>query len=957
MALHLREKSTRVSMTMLGGFVALFILLAQPLLNLPAVFAVAGTPGSVVINEFSSGTSMDWVELYNTTESPVDVTNWVLRDSTSNNQKAKLTGTIAAHGFLSVDFAGYLNDGSADTVRLFDDTDTTLIDSVHYGNGGDVAIPSSTQFAARTTDGAETWELRAASTRDATNSQTPIAASPEIPTAITNTNTSATYDTLQQAIDAATAGDVLRINEDLTVSQRVNITKLLTIDGQNHTLSPNFTGPGAGNANNATLGILANNVTLKNLVVDGANGTALHGIITYQVTGISLNSLVLKNNDRNGLVVNGSTVAVDSITTANNGWGGIDVDLGSGVTQPALLTVTGVSVHNESGADIYVDDDTKAVGVNAPGYQWKRSGWDGRDNDRIYILAPVVSSIKYTERISGDEVKSGKVTNEKQFTFDLRPTNGAVRYQLKYWNDIAGSSFKQNTPWAPTNLAAAGKMAENGVYKDQLTQGEGKHYFSFSACDADGVCSEFTDPFVVTYDATAPAAPVIASPKQNQFFVAAPIRASWSAVTDPSGIAQYQIQYIYADGHTFSGDACDGTMACRSVSGSQTWRDHAPGTSEQGKVTIKVRAIDQAGNMGAWSAPVAYTYDQTKPIAAISGARQTSATNVEFNGYVGDANFSHYYCWLTKKTGGEIADTRGANCVTTWAKDLQKNGNPATATNQGGGTATTPVYLGNFNIDGLDSGEYIIHLMAKDRAGNMSSEVKTTVLIDRTAPSIFISDIKAEGATVTIKGTSDTQPVRVQVGERSQEVQPDVNGEWVAVFNDIESGTYTVEVSASDGINTGSVTRSPGVTVVAGIVEEKPVSMPAPIVPSLPPIETSRSTPNQPGVVARLMPFARTFGITAVPGIDNVLGVATDDAAAAAPVDAPEVQGVETKRDTYQPSSDTDTSDVLATTATRKGWSLADVAWYWWLALLAAAGATIWMIAAWRRRRAEEAEY
>ena len=118
--------------------------------------------------------------------------------------------------------------------------------------------------------------------------------------------------------------------------------------------------------------------------------------------------------------------------------------------------------------------------------------------------APVISSIIYTQNTDDVEVLSGGFTNSEFFTIDLRPTDDAVRYQLKYWNDIPGSTFKESSPWSPTNLAASGFMSDNGVYIDRFSQGDGVHYFSFSACDILDNCSDFTEPFVVTYDSIAP---------------------------------------------------------------------------------------------------------------------------------------------------------------------------------------------------------------------------------------------------------------------------------------------------------------------------------------------------------------------------------------------------------------------------------------------------------------------
>ncbi|HVU06251.1 MAG TPA: peptidoglycan-binding protein [Candidatus Paceibacterota bacterium] len=191
---------------------------------------------------------------------------------------------------------------------------------------------------------------------------------------------------LQAAFDAATAGDTVELAGNITTSAQANITKALTLDGNGFTLSPAFTK--TDNSNNSAIGILnTSDVTIGSLVIDGTAGINLNGIHAYVSTDVNLNSVTVSNNDHAAVIVNGSTVNVNNITTANNGWGGINVDLGSGVTSPAVLTVTGTSAHTEAGPAIWIDDVTKDVTVNASQYTSSMSG-----NTRLYVLpAPVTS--------------------------------------------------------------------------------------------------------------------------------------------------------------------------------------------------------------------------------------------------------------------------------------------------------------------------------------------------------------------------------------------------------------------------------------------------------------------------------------------------------------------------------------------------------------------------------------
>lgn len=165
--------------------------------------------------------------------------------------------------------------------------------------------------------------------------------------------------TLSEALTRVSTGGTIVLGTDVTTSAQTDITKAVTIDGAGHRMTASFSG-------GSVLNIMASNVTLKNLVEDGgklSGTTANRGINIYKATGVLLDGVTASNNSKNGIVVNGSTVTAHNITTANNGWEGIDVDLGSGVTTPAELTITGVSQHTETKAAIRIDDITKAVSV------------------------------------------------------------------------------------------------------------------------------------------------------------------------------------------------------------------------------------------------------------------------------------------------------------------------------------------------------------------------------------------------------------------------------------------------------------------------------------------------------------------------------------------------------------------------------------------------------------------
>ena len=208
------------------------------------------------------------------------------------------------------------------------------------------------------------------------------------------------YDSIQAAVDAANPSDVLHLKSDMVLSSRVQVNKSLTIEGDGFTVYPNFAK--TSNSNNAAFGILSDDVTLRNFTIGGVGGTSLHGINTYKVTGVLLDGLTIKNNDSSAVTVNGSTVTVNNITTSGNGWGGINVDQGGGVTTPANLIVQGFSSHNET-AHIWMDDFNKDVHVSDLLSQYQSADVGPK---RFFVLeknVPSMSAIKMF--VSPDGIK------------------------------------------------------------------------------------------------------------------------------------------------------------------------------------------------------------------------------------------------------------------------------------------------------------------------------------------------------------------------------------------------------------------------------------------------------------------------------------------------------------------------------------------------------------------------
>ena len=195
-----------------------------------------------------------------------------------------------------------------------------------------------------------------------------------------------TYATLQAAIDAADAGDTIKLMSDIEVSNAsltgnvntgaINISKSLTIDGNGCTISAaNSWRPTSTNGNaNHIINVLqpeddpAITVTIKNLTIDGKNEKTKHGINVFAKNGetttatVNLEDVTIQNCGTAGLVINNSTVTATNLVTSGNPWYGVNVDPKSD-TGKAVFTLNGSKSNiGETGGIVidnkYGDDNT-----------------------------------------------------------------------------------------------------------------------------------------------------------------------------------------------------------------------------------------------------------------------------------------------------------------------------------------------------------------------------------------------------------------------------------------------------------------------------------------------------------------------------------------------------------------------------------------------------------------------
>ncbi len=120
----------------------------------------------VVINEFSSNTAPDWVELYNTSGGDINLQDWSITDTTNSIYEFSNIQILPTAGFCVVNVSNRLNN-DGDRIQLFQGS--LLQDCVSYGDGNgsycgtnsqsNISFPSSTSSATRKSDGVGAWTM------------------------------------------------------------------------------------------------------------------------------------------------------------------------------------------------------------------------------------------------------------------------------------------------------------------------------------------------------------------------------------------------------------------------------------------------------------------------------------------------------------------------------------------------------------------------------------------------------------------------------------------------------------------------------------------------------------------------------------------------------------------------------------------------------------------------------
>ena len=221
------------------------------------------------------------------------------------------------------------------------------------------------------------------------------------------------YETIEEAVANAADNAVIEIAPGTyNLSSTLRVNKPLTLKGLGDVIITRGDAwtPKDEQATDSETGSLiliekTNDVTLENLTVQGArkitgsvtaNG---HGINIVQAENVTLNNVTSKDNAAAGIVVNGSIVTAGGLYTSGNGWYGVNVDQGSGITDETIFTLD-TAQPNKLSERLQIVSDKFATSDNIYVYAdgFAQRSYKAEDGHEVVYWVDEASLIKNTTK-------------------------------------------------------------------------------------------------------------------------------------------------------------------------------------------------------------------------------------------------------------------------------------------------------------------------------------------------------------------------------------------------------------------------------------------------------------------------------------------------------------------------------------------------------------------------------
>ncbi|WP_404947552.1 BapA/Bap/LapF family large adhesin [Salmonella enterica] len=400
---------------------------------------------------------------------------------------------------------------------------------------------------------------------------------------------------------------------------------------------------------------------------------------------------------------------------------------------------------------------------------------------------PVLTSVVDDQPGITGNLVSGQLTNDATPTLNGRGEAGAT---INVYLD--GNSASIGT----TTVNSDGTWS----FTPQTPLANGSHTFTLSATDPAGNSSAVSSGFVLTIDATPPAAPVIASVADNT----APV----TGIVPNGGSTNETRPTLSGTGEAgttisiYNGSALVGTAQ---VQANGSW-SFTPSTSlGAGVWNLTATATDAAGNTSAASEIRSFTIDTTAPAAPVIDTVYDGTGPITGNLSSGQ---------ITDEARPVISGTREANT----AIRLYDNGTllaEIPADNSSSWRYTPDASLA--------TGNHVITVIAVDAAGNASPVSDSVNFVVDTTPPLTpvitsVSDDQAPGLGTIANGqnTNDPTPTFSGTAEAGATItlyengtvigtttaQPD--GAWSVSTSTLASGTHVITAVATDAAGNSS---------------------------------------------------------------------------------------------------------------------------------------------------------
>lgn len=841
MALEIRRDAS-IKVRVISTLVMAFALVVQPMYgfvaNAVSIHSEVTINERVVINEISSATDPEWVELYGPANK--DLSGWVVQfhknsNGSNNAQKTTLSpGTkLNADGFAVVDANNLNNNG--DVVQLYDVNNLALpVHVVSYGNEysggeGNSVAPTAMQSLAPQVDGGTVW-VNGAPTKEISNGVAPVVLSPKITAENFNTHSAENYDGVSVGFNVKDFKDVTSVTvtlermvgDPIVKTAGIGVRNLINDDGKETLTTPFFIKEGTLKEvddsfywNPASPTTWSEETRPKNVIVTIVNGDDTTHTADFNVEGktfVEPNGFTYANILPPVPAIESTVVVRGDTSTAENqpGW------MFNRDTRTATPFVFNTGNPSEGAGSLYVKpiqntyDGANGNCKNAV----DQSGCDKFVAEN-FLLSPLkdINSISYDYQIGN----GGTETDDAEFYMNVYANFGSSEankfYDCRY--DVVptlGSTsaytkvtFDLNQAYPVVTRTGVNKSPHTCPAKpadmEKLDAGSTIRMFSLnvggtSASDTglDGYLDNVvvnTKSTITTYDfepdTTAPATPTglkrVTSTDVNVAYACGLNTIIQRQTLWPTWAQNIEDDFSHYEYTSYNGD----TVGIRSQVMTTNQFQHNWVPTADGKSGFSVVAVDKTGNKSA-PTPICYvTYDSTLPAADIASPLHGIVTkdgSLQVTGTATDNNFDFYKLYLMGGTPEKKFKTAVSNGVLDASLDIAN----------------------------VKDGTYKLRLHVKDKAGN-SKDDYATITIDRTAPI---------GATISVHGVAQNENVYrgpITVTGSVDVSVTDVKSHWFeikgpattkyaghnisankCVLNDTKTQcTFTLDVSEGDG--------------------------------------------------------------------------------------------------------------------------------------------------------------